>query len=222
MTAMLTRRTASPATADRIGPNAVIQLGEALRPRIGADAARRLYERAGLSAWWIWPPERMVPEADVARLHDTVRATLDPALARDVSRDAGERTAAYLLAHRIPKPVQALLRVLPAPLAARVLLAAITRHAWTFAGSGRFVAVAGAPPGPPLQASVDGGRTRFTLTITGNPLCRGWRAASPACDFYAATFERLFRTLVHRRARVVETACEARGDACCRFEVRWG
>ncbi|WP_235823343.1 4-vinyl reductase [Azohydromonas sediminis] len=43
----------------------------------------------------------------------------------------------------------------------------------------------------------------------------------PACDFYAATFERLFRALVHPRASVAETACEACGDDACRFEVRW-
>jgi len=45
--------------------------------------------------------------------------------------------------------------------------------------------------------------------------------AEPGCDFYAATFERLFRVLVHADARVVETACEACGAAECRFEVRW-
>ena len=43
----------------------------------------------------------------------------------------------------------------------------------------------------------------------------------PACDFYAATFERLFRTLVHHDVRAVEVACEACGDAECRFELRW-
>jgi divinyl protochlorophyllide a 8-vinyl-reductase len=220
MTATLSRPDAG--LRSRIGPNAVIQLGEALQPRIGPEATRQLYERAGASAWWVWPPEHMVPEGDVARLHDTMRAGLDPALAREVSRDAGARTADYLLAHRIPKPVQAVLRVLPAPLAARVLIQAITRHAWTFAGSGRFTTRAGRPAdaAPPAAAGI--GRTRFTLTIVDNPLCRGWRAESPACDFYAATFERLFCTLVHAGAQVIETACEARGDAGCRFEVRWG
>jgi divinyl protochlorophyllide a 8-vinyl-reductase len=212
---------AASADASRIGPNAVIQLGEALRPRIGAEAARQLYERAGLSAWWVWPPDRMLPEDAVARLHDTVRAALDPALAREVSCDAGRRTARYLLAHRIPRPVQALLRALPAPLAARVLLAAIARHAWTFAGSGRFTAASGPPQGLAAATLSDGARTRFTLTITGNPLCRGWRSEVPACDFYTGTFEGLFRALVHTGSQIVETACESRGDAGCRFEVRW-
>jgi divinyl protochlorophyllide a 8-vinyl-reductase len=61
-----------------------------------------------------------------------LRADLGPAMAAEVARDAGLRTADYLLANRIPKPVQVLLKHLPAPLAARVLLSAIRRHAWTF------------------------------------------------------------------------------------------
>jgi hypothetical protein len=51
---------------------------------------------------------------------------------------AGQGTADYILAHRIPGPAKALIRALPAPLGARLLTAAIARHAWTFTGSGRF------------------------------------------------------------------------------------
>jgi len=62
----------------------------------------------------------------------------------------------------------------------------------------------------------------WALTLRGNPMCRGLpRLEHPACDYYAATFERLFAVLVHPDARVVETACEACGDAVCRFEVGW-
>jgi divinyl protochlorophyllide a 8-vinyl-reductase len=59
------------------------------------------------------------------------------------------------------------------------------------------------------------------LTIRHNPLCQDLQADTPACDFYAATFERLFQVLVHRRSRVREVACEACGDAECRFEIGW-
>ena len=58
------------------------------------------------------------------------------------------------------------------------------------------------------------------LELRGNPLCRSLRQPEPACDYYAATFEALFRALVHRGVQVHETTCEARGDAQCRFEVR--
>lgn len=190
----------------RIGPNAIIRVGEVLQRRLGAATAARLYAAAGLGAYYAEPPSAMVDEAEARRLHVQLRSALGDRLAAEVSREAGVATADYLLVHRIPKPVQALLRVLPASLACRVLLKAITRHAWTFAGSGRFEAVAGRP---------------CVLTIRDNPLCRGQASDHPVCDYYAATFEHLFRVLVHPATRVAETHCEARGDDACRFELRW-
>jgi divinyl protochlorophyllide a 8-vinyl-reductase len=194
------------AARGQIGPNAITRMAEALTRRQGAIGARLMFEAAGLLHHLREPPEHMVDEADVRRLHGVVRASLGPVVAGEIAREAGRRTAAYLLARRIPKPLQAVLRWTPAPLAAQVLLAAIHRNAWTFVGSGRFSARAGRP---------------WLLHIHGNPLCQGLLAGAPACDFYAATFEGLFRALVHREARVVEVACEACGDAECRFEIHW-
>jgi divinyl protochlorophyllide a 8-vinyl-reductase len=151
----------------------------------------------------------MVDEEDVRRLHAVLRERLGAPAAREVAQAAGTATADYLLAHRIPRPLQTVLHRLPARWAARVMLAAITRNAWTFVGSGRFAASAG------------GGARPVTLEIRANPLCRDLRADAPACDYYAATFERLFARLVHPRAQVREVACEACGDAACRFEIRW-
>jgi divinyl protochlorophyllide a 8-vinyl-reductase len=59
------------------------------------------------------------------------------------------------------------------------------------------------------------------LTIRHNPLCVGLVTDTPACDFYAATFERLFAALVHPLATVREVSCESCGDAECRFEICW-
>jgi divinyl protochlorophyllide a 8-vinyl-reductase len=160
----------------RIGPNAIIRVAEVLTARFGSNGTWALFEHAGLVRHLRQPPGQMVEEAEVRALHGALRERLGATAAREVAAAAGRATANYLLAHRIPKPVQRLLRVLPAPLAARVLLAAITRNAWT---------------------------------------------DTPACDFYAATFERLFQVLVHRRAAVREVACEACGDDACRFEIRW-
>jgi divinyl protochlorophyllide a 8-vinyl-reductase len=193
-------------TVGRIGPNAITRVAEALRPRVGDGRTALIFSRAGLATYLSRPPETMVAEAEVTRLHAVLRDVLGSDDAREVARDAGRRTADYLLAHRIPQPVQALLRRLPAGLASRVLLAAITRHAWTFAGSGRFSASAGHP---------------VQLAIQDNPLCRGAAWAEPGCDFYAMCFEHLFRVLVHPDARVIETACEACGADACRFEIRW-
>ncbi len=190
----------------RIGPNAIIRVGEALQRRLGAATARRLYAAAGLAAYLDHPPTAMVDEAEARQLHAQLRSALGDRLAAEVARDAGTATADYLLAHRIPKPMQAVLKRLPAPLACRMLLSAVGRHAWTFAGSGHFESTPGLPT---------------VLTIRDNPLCRGQHSDEPVCDYYAATFERLFRVLVHRDASVTETQCEARGDPICRFEIRW-
>ncbi len=192
--------------AGRIGPNAITRVAEVLTLSHGPAGAHRLFEQAGLLHHLLTPPERMVDEHDVLQLHRVMRETLGVAAATDVARAAGQRTAAYLLGHRIPKPLQAVLRWTPAPLAARVLLAAITRNAWTFVGSGHFTVQPGRP---------------WVLRIRGNPLCRGMVAAVPSCDFYAATFQTLFIALVHRNAQVTEVACEACGDAECRFEICW-
>lgn len=197
---------AAAASAGRIGPNAITRVAEVLPALLGDAGTRALFEAAGLGGYLSQPPEGMVDETEVARLHRVLRQQLGPAVAGQVARSAGMRTADYLLARRIPKPVQWLLKRLPPVLAARVLLQAIGRHAWTFAGSGQFQAVAGRP---------------CVLTIRDNPLCRGVASAHPACDFYSATFERLFQVLVHPAVQVVETQCEARGDPVCRFELRW-
>jgi divinyl protochlorophyllide a 8-vinyl-reductase len=190
----------------RIGPNAVTRLAEALEAAVGSGGAEGVFRRAGLAHRLRAPPERMVAEEEVIALHAALRASLPAAQAEAIAADAGRRTARYLLCHRIPRVMRALLPRLPARLAALVLLRAVGRHAWTFAGSGRFAVL----PGRPVRFSIAGG-----------PLARE-PAAAPACAYYAATFEGLFRALVHPAAVVVETACEASGAPACVFEARWG
>lgn len=201
---------AAPASlSGRIGPNAITRVAEVLPPRLGSEATAELFDAVGLAEFLRQPPQSMVDEEDVRRLHAALRERLGGLAAREVAQAAGAATADYLLAHRIPRPLQELLRRLPARWAARVLLAAIRRNAWTFVGSGRFVASAG------------GGRRPVELEIRANPLCRGLQADAPACEYYAATFERLFAVLVHPRSQVREVACEACGDEACRFAIRW-
>lgn len=190
----------------RIGPNAITRVAQALPPRVGPERTQALFAQAGLSGYLLAPPEDMVDEAEVLRLHGVLRSNLGSTLAAEVACTAGTLTADYLLQRRIPKPVQALLKLMPAALAARVLLKAITRNAWTFVGSGRFE-VRHEP--------------RLLILIHDNPLCRGVTTQAPACDFYAAVFGRLFAVLVHRRAEVVEVACQAQGAPACVFEPRW-
>lgn len=192
--------------AGRIGPNAITRFAEALEARCGAGMTARVFAHAGLTHHLRCPPEAMVAEGDVVALHRAARALLPPEVLETVARDAGERTARYLLAHRIPSAVQRLLRLLPPALAARVLARAIARHAWTFAGSGRFRI----ERGPPLA-----------FVIADGPLGQGLQTTVPACGYFAATFEGLFRELIHPEARVAETACQAAGAPACVFTATW-
>jgi anaerobic magnesium-protoporphyrin IX monomethyl ester cyclase len=128
-----------------------------------------------------------------------------PARAATLSAQAGTGTADYILAHRIPAPVQTVLRALPPGPSAWILSRAIAKHAWTFAGSGRFRVV-----------------TPWCFEIADNPVIRGEAAPAPLCHWHAAVFERLYRVLVSDAVRCRETACAACGDPVCRFDLSRG
>ena len=189
-----------------IGPNAIIRTMEALQEDAGPERLAALLRQAGLEAYLVAPPQRMVPASEVARLHQVLHQQLGSQRAAAVLRCAGERTGAYVLAHRIPALARFVLRRLPPRMAGRMLVLAIRRHAWTFAGSAAFHAT---------------GMRPVVFTLTGCPLCLGAIGTLPRCDFYAGCFETLFRALVHDQASATETSCAATGADACRFELRW-
>ena len=192
--------------AARIGPNAIIQVADALERTLGRGRADDLLRTAGLGAYIGALPQAMVDEREVIALHTLLRQRLDTSTARGIAETAGRATGDYLLLHRIPLPAQAVLRRLPRRLGSRLLLAAIKRHAWTFAGSGEFHARAGRPA---------------VVSITDCPICRDARAPAPICGYYAATFQRLFERLIDPRTVVTETECIAAGADACRFTISW-
>jgi divinyl protochlorophyllide a 8-vinyl-reductase len=189
------------ATDARIGPNAVTRLAEAAGDQLGTAACDRLFREAGLAHHRADPPQHMVAEGDVVALHRAL-VRLHPATAGRVAADAGTRTARYLLAHRIPRPVQAILRMLPPSLAARVLLAAIGKHAWTFAGSGRFTACV---------------HRGVRVQVEGGPFS-SHEAAEPMLAFYRAVFAHLFTTLVSPRTQVAKAQVDG---MICQLEMTW-
>ncbi|MTJ81655.1 MAG: bacteriochlorophyll 4-vinyl reductase [Telmatospirillum sp.] len=205
-----------PATAGRVGPNAVIQVIAALERTGLASVSPEIFLRAGVSQWLARPPAEMIDETGAAGLHYAVRTVLSPDQAAGVLTLAGTLTADYLLANRIPRLARTILGMMPSPLAARRLVRAIDDHAWTFAGSGYFRGLSGNPT---------------IVEILGNPLCARDRdadlqSAAPdrtegVCFWHAAVFQRLFAVLVSPSVRVREVTCEARGGACCRFEIVW-
>lgn len=185
-------------TAARIGPNAILQ-AVAVLDRVAGQALR---ERVMVRAAVPMPSgEEMIPETDAAAMHLALRREL-PAQADDLLWQAGVATGDYILRHRIPPLAQRLIRLLPGPIAARVLAAAIAKHAWTFAGSGRF----SVEPGKPL-----------VFLIRNNPLRD---PDGHPCLWHAAVFQHLFRALVWPKAVVQEVECQAQGAPLCRFELR--
>ena len=183
----------------RIGPNAVIQMGEALRAYAGREFERDVFVRAGLQRYLDELPAAMIPQDEAIAIFRTLYQDAGVSLhdANAIARDAGLRTGDYILANRIPKLAQTVLKRLPKTLAARALLGAIGKHSWTFAGSGRFSARYGRP---------------LVIEIAGNPL------AFDYCAWHCAVFERLFGALVSRHAHA---ACfrQKPSGSDCRFEI---
>ncbi|PWB92145.1 bacteriochlorophyll 4-vinyl reductase [Methylocystis sp. MitZ-2018] len=189
-----------------IGPNAITQMAAALSDACDAPLPRDIFEDAGLARYLYTPPTQMISEDDVARLQRAAIDRLGETKAAEISREAGRRTGDYLLANRIPAVAQRVLKITPRPLAARILVAAIARHAWTFSGSGEFT-YEFAP--------------NLRLRIARSPICKGLRTEAPACTYFAATFERVFGEMLGPSLRVTETECAAMGATACVFEARW-
>jgi len=187
----------------RIGPNAVLQLAPAMDSIVGADARRALFAPLGFDP--LPDSNAMINEARVAALHGALRQQ-HPESARKIAIAAGQGTGDYILAHRIPRAAQTLLRALPARAAAPILTRAILAHSWTFCGTGTLAAKSGPP---------------VVFTLSDNPIIRGEHATAPLCHWHAAVFERLFSRLVHPRSQATETTCCATGASACRFEIDW-
>ncbi|TPP11086.1 bacteriochlorophyll 4-vinyl reductase [Rhizobium glycinendophyticum] len=192
----------SPAVTARIGPNALVQTGQALSALFGETTARALFERAGLIDRYTAAPRVMLDEAEPRRLFNVLCEDLSPVDSVQVLADAGHRTGHYLLTNRIPKPARWLLPRLPLGLSTRILVRAIAAHSWTFAGSGRF------------RGHVEAWRRPVVrLVIWSNPL------ATPGCPWHGAVFERLFATLTASHVTVSHPRCSARGDDCCEWTI---
>jgi divinyl protochlorophyllide a 8-vinyl-reductase len=175
------------AAPGRIGPNAILQVLDVLGDTLDRQALQGFLAQAGLTHHLTNPPQNMVDEREVVRLHRAVRSALPGAAGEAVLRHAGVRTARYLLAHRIPTLAQRLLTLLPSRLASRFLLVAISKHAWTFAGSGAFTF----EPGKPAQ-----------MKLTDCPACEEVYGKDEPCTYYEATLQGLFAALVHPGASV--------------------
>jgi divinyl protochlorophyllide a 8-vinyl-reductase len=167
----------------RIGPNAILQLVPVLDRLEGRGLRDEVLALAGAT---VPPPDAgMWPEAACRAVHLAVYLLCGDRAER-IMDEAGTATADYILAHRIPLLVQRGIRAAPARLSARLLSDSITRHAWTFAGSGEFRIAF---------------RDPLTFDIVANPL-----ASVGPCHWHVAVFRRLFQALVWPRAQVESLA----------------
>ncbi|MFO1148672.1 MAG: bacteriochlorophyll 4-vinyl reductase [Alsobacter sp.] len=193
-------------TAGRVGPNAITRIAEALSELDGRDLCRRVFSVAGLTHHLEAPPTAMVDENDVSALNVALYECLGMRRAEAVASEAGRLTGEYLLCNRIPAAAQAVLRSLPRPLAARLLVRAIAKHAWTFAGSGTF-----------SYAFDDG----LKLRLERSPVCRHMQHHEPSCHYLTATFQRIFSAILGGGVAVEEVACSGSGAPRCVFAVSW-
>ena len=188
----------------QIGPNSIIQTVAAAREQYGDEAVTAWLRRTGRAHLLEAMPDHMLPESEFGALIDDLRQWLGISAAMQVLARSGDLTANYVATNRVPGFIRLLLPRLPVGFALRMFLPAIARHAWTFAGSGRF--------GYTLQPV-------WRLTLADSVEARGVQAHEPVCAYYRAAFEGLLRRVVCDRLRVEEVACRAMGAVQCEFHV---
>lgn len=164
-----------------IGPNSVIQLGNACRELLGGNNTDHFFTMAGYADLLHHSPTRMIDEAIPRDLFKYLYQAYPHRQARRIALRAGELTAEYIIANRIPGMIIKLLQVLPPAISGPMLLKAIKKNAWTFTGSGTFE----------YQLSPVN-----SIRITNNPL------HMPDCAWHIAVLQNLFTNLVCRESKV--------------------
>lgn len=191
----------NPDRSGRVGPNAVLQLVAALAGPSERPLLVPIFERASCADYLKNPPDEMIPERDAAALHQALFDIAGPTKAHAIAADAGRRTADYVMANRIPGFAKTVLRALPPSIAGPVLVRAITKHAWTFCGSGNF------------SIEKSGGAQSLVIKIANNPL------ETPGCPWHCAVFERMFQQLVSSKALVRYKKCHSQCSEACLFSI---
>ncbi|MEE4154591.1 MAG: bacteriochlorophyll 4-vinyl reductase [Erythrobacter sp.] len=166
-----------------IGPHAVIHMAESMAERLGPWATAAVLASAQIEE----VPQAdggMIPEIEALRLHRWLLLK-EPVEGFAITREAARRTADYIIANRIPGAAVALLRALPARIAAPLLMRAIARHAWTFIGGGAFLA-----------------ESAWSFTIDRTAAEDPMPVPDSTFEWYGAVFERLFQRLVAGDCRI--------------------
>ncbi|MGB9751428.1 bacteriochlorophyll 4-vinyl reductase [Roseiflexus castenholzii] len=189
----------------KIGPNAIIQTVAALRDRLGDEAARATLVRGGAGDLPDHLPHELIDEREFHALVELLLEQIGEEQTNQVMARSGQLTSEYVFANRIPAFARLLLRLLPPSWGLRLLLPAMQRHTWTFAGSGVFAYDLTPTP---------------SISITNGALFDTPAMAAAMCAYYRGAFEQMFQKLICSRATLHDLECQARGDRCCRYAIR--
>ncbi|WP_338548708.1 bacteriochlorophyll 4-vinyl reductase [Roseovarius phycicola] len=182
----------------KIGADAILQTLDALSDVGGDILAQKVLEAAGLRHMLDQKLQEMVPQNIFLALVRAIENTLPRSQVDLVAVSSGRKTGDVLLEQYIPDMAQKLLHTLPPHVAGPLLLQALEKHAWTFAGSAHVHHL----PGPPLQ-----------LVIKNNPM------AVWGCLWQCALLENVFRSLISADARVWHMACCADHKPSCVYMI---
>jgi len=138
--------TATPAAPSKIGPNSIIQTVNALEASMGKEKTEALLRSIGQDHFIGNLPTDMTDESKFHALVTALDTEIGARETAAILEESGSRTAEYLLRVRIPGLFQKLLKLLPAGAAFSLLFFAISKNAWTFAGSGEFTYSTGKNP----------------------------------------------------------------------------
>ncbi len=169
-------------TPSKIGPNSIIQTVAALEAKFGKAEAEAILKKIGQGHFIGNLPTEMIEESKFHAMVTSLQKEIGDTATAGILKESGERTARYLLRVRIPGIFQKLVKLLPGRLAFKLFLFAISKNAWTFAGSGKFSYTMSRPP--EITVIV----TYPTHPVVGN--------------FYLGTFTALLKELVNPKTRI--------------------
>ena len=182
----------------RIGPNSIIQTVAALEATYGKTKSETLLRKIGQGYLVGNLPKEMVEEAKFHSLVIALQKEIGDTATSAILKESGERTARYLLKVRIPGIFQQLVKLLPSRPAFRLFLFAISKNAWTFAGSGEFSYTMNQPP-----------EITVRVTFPTNPIVG---------NFYLGTFTALLQELVNPKTAIKADIRKENGNIRCFYQ----
>jgi len=198
----------------KIGPNTIIQTVRVVRERYDAERMAEILRHGGQDHLIEHLPTEMVYEDEFHALVWMLIDQLGAVTTAEILDASGAYTAHYLLQHRIPKPFQHLLKLLPRDIALTLFLLAISQNAWTFAGSGKFTFVTGSDPKIIISNPAPLQQGESTATDPGDGIY-----PYAICHFYAGTFETLLRILIDPQTTLQKVDCQTDADIRCGYTI---